>query len=70
MAFYMMASPGNKDHHGFERKISRRDAIRRRDGFGMRIFLNKYGLEPVKDVPLVQIGGMPELTTALSKKAV
>ena len=24
--------------------------------FGMRMFLKKYGLEPVKDVPLVQIG--------------
>src|SRR5262249_40443986 len=38
--------------------------------FGMRLLLNKYGLEPVKDVPLVQIGGMPQLTAALTKKAV
>src|SRR5438067_12588189 len=37
--------------------------------FGMRILLNKYGLEAIKDVPFVQIGGMPELSAALSKKA-
>ena len=28
---------------------------------GMRMLLSKYGLEADKDVPFIQIGGMPEL---------
>jgi ABC-type nitrate/sulfonate/bicarbonate transport system substrate-binding protein len=36
----------------------------------MRTFLMKYGLEPVKDVPLVQFGGLPEIATAMSKRVV
>jgi NitT/TauT family transport system substrate-binding protein len=38
--------------------------------FGMQMLLKKYGLEPVRDVPLIQIGGMPELAAALSKKTI
>jgi ABC-type nitrate/sulfonate/bicarbonate transport system substrate-binding protein len=38
--------------------------------FGMRMLLKKYNLEPVSDVPIMQIGGMPELAAALSKKAI
>jgi ABC-type nitrate/sulfonate/bicarbonate transport system substrate-binding protein len=34
------------------------------------MFLAKYGLEPVRDVPLVQIGGLPEIAAALSKKTI
>jgi ABC-type nitrate/sulfonate/bicarbonate transport system substrate-binding protein len=36
----------------------------------MRMLLKKYNLEPVSDVPIMQIGGMPELAAALSKKAI
>jgi NitT/TauT family transport system substrate-binding protein len=37
---------------------------------GMRMLLAKYGLEAAKDVPFIQIGGMPELTAALTKRTV
>jgi ABC-type nitrate/sulfonate/bicarbonate transport system substrate-binding protein len=37
---------------------------------GIRMFLSKYGLEPVRDVPIIQIGGLPEIAAALSKKTV
>ena len=38
--------------------------------FAMQMFLKKYGLEPVRDVPIIQIGGVPELAAALSKKSI
>src|SRR5260370_17786272 len=37
---------------------------------GIRMFLTKYGLEPIKDVPLVQLGGLPEIAAAMSKRTV
>ena len=36
----------------------------------MRMLLAKYGLEPARDVAFVQIGGMPEIAAALSKKII
>ena len=36
----------------------------------IQMFLKKYGLEPVRDVPIIQIGGLPELAAALSKKSI
>ena len=38
--------------------------------FAMQMYLKKYGLEPVRDVPIIQIGGVPELAAALSKKSI
>jgi len=38
--------------------------------FAIRHLLQKYGLEPVRDVPLVQIGGQPEQAAALSKRLI
>ena len=38
--------------------------------FAIQMFLKKYGLEPVRDVPIIQIGGVPELAAALSKKSI
>src|ERR671922_2779002 len=38
--------------------------------FAMRMFLKKYGLEPVRDVPIIQIGGLPELAAGLSNKSI
>ena len=38
--------------------------------FAMQMFLKKYGLEPVRDVPILQIGGVPELAAALSKRSI
>jgi ABC-type nitrate/sulfonate/bicarbonate transport system substrate-binding protein len=34
------------------------------------MLLTKYGLEAGKDVPVLQIGGMPEIASALSKKLI
>src|SRR5258708_12824438 len=36
----------------------------------MQMFLKKYGLEPVRDVPIIQIGGLPELAAGLSNKSI
>jgi len=36
----------------------------------VRKLLEKYNLKPVADVPIVQIGGMPELAAALSSGAI
>jgi ABC-type nitrate/sulfonate/bicarbonate transport system substrate-binding protein len=38
--------------------------------FAIRKLLQKYGLQPVRDVPIIQIGGMPALAAALSKGAI
>jgi NitT/TauT family transport system substrate-binding protein len=38
--------------------------------FGMRMFLAKQGLEAHKDVAFIQIGGMPEIAAALSKRII
>ena len=38
--------------------------------FAMRMFLKKYGLEPVRDVPIIQIGGVPELAAGLSNRSI
>ena len=38
--------------------------------FGMRMFLAKHGLAAHRDVAFIQIGGMPEIATALSKKII
>ena len=36
----------------------------------MQMLLKKYGLEPVRDVPIIQIGGLPELAAGLSNKSI
>jgi ABC-type nitrate/sulfonate/bicarbonate transport system substrate-binding protein len=70
VAFYVMAQPEIKNVADLKGKAVGVTRFGASTDFGMRILLSKYGLEPVKDVPLVQIGGMPQLTAALSKKAV
>ena len=70
VAFYIMAAPEIKtvaDLRGKTVGVTRFGAS---TDFGMRMLLSKYGLEAVKDVPFIQIGGMPELAAALSKKTV
>jgi len=70
VAFYVMASPEIKNVMDLKGKAVGVTRFGAATDFGMRILLNKYGLEAVKDVPFVQIGGMPELAAALSKKAI
>jgi ABC-type nitrate/sulfonate/bicarbonate transport system substrate-binding protein len=68
--FYVMAIPEIKtiaDLKGKTVGVSRFGAA---TDFGMRIFLAKHGLEAHKDVAFIQIGGMPELATALTKKII
>jgi len=70
VAFYVMAAPEIKNVMDLKGKAVGVTRFGAATDFGMRILLNKYGLDAVKDVPFVQIGGMPELAAALSKKAV
>src|SRR5437867_9803200 len=69
VAFYVMANPEIKSVSDLKGKAVGVTRFGASTDFGMRIFLSKYGLEAIKDVPFVQIGGMPELAAALSKKA-
>jgi len=69
-AFYIMASPEIKrveDLRGKPVGVTRYGAS---TDFSMRLFLRKYGLEPVRDVPVIQIGEMPAIAAALSKHSV
>ncbi len=65
--FYIMARPeinSVADLKGKTVGVSRFGAA---TDFGMRIFLAKHGLAANRDVAFIQIGGMPEIATALSK---
>lgn len=70
VAFYVMAAPEIKTVNDLKGKVVGVTRFGASTDFGMRMLLSKYGLEAAKDVPIIQIGGMPELTAALSKKTV
>jgi NitT/TauT family transport system substrate-binding protein len=68
--FYVMVAPEIhtvNDLRGKTVGVSRFGAATE---FGMRIFLARHGLEAHKDVAFIQIGGMPEIAAALSKKII
>jgi len=70
VALYVIAAPEIKnvaDLRGKPVGVSRFGAT---TDFAIQMFLKKYGLEPVRDVPIIQIGGLPELAAALSKKSI
>jgi NitT/TauT family transport system substrate-binding protein len=70
VAFYVMAPPeikSVKDLKGKPIGVTRFGAS---TDFGIRMLLTKHGLEPVRDVPILQIGGMPEIAAALSKRSI
>jgi ABC-type nitrate/sulfonate/bicarbonate transport system substrate-binding protein len=70
VAFYVMAVPEIKrieDLKGRPVGVTRFGAS---TDFGVRMLLSKYGLEGGRDVPILQIGGMPEIAGALSKRAI
>ena len=70
VALYVIAAPEIKsvsDLRGKPVGVTRFGAT---TDFAMQMFLKKYGLEPVRDVPIIQIGGVPELAAALSKKSI
>src|SRR5687767_673246 len=70
VAFYVMAAPEIKNVTDLKGKVVGVTRFGASTDFGMRMLLSKYGLEAVKDVPFIQIGGMPELTAALSNRTV
>ncbi|HVO93563.1 MAG TPA: ABC transporter substrate-binding protein [Terriglobales bacterium] len=68
--FYVMTAPeinSVADLKGKTIGVSRFGAA---TDFGMRIFLAKHGLAAHRDVAFIQIGGMPEIAAALSKKII
>lgn len=70
-AFYFMAAPGIRSVGDLRGKPVGVTRFGGSPDFAMRLVLKKYGLEPVRDVPIIQIGGgMPALAAALSKQAI
>jgi NitT/TauT family transport system substrate-binding protein len=70
VAFYVMANPSISsvaDLKGKRVGVTRFGAS---TDFAMRALLEKHNLKPVSEVPIVQIGGMPEIAAALSKGAI
>jgi ABC-type nitrate/sulfonate/bicarbonate transport system substrate-binding protein len=68
--FYVMAQPEIKTVADLKGKTIGVTRFGAATDFGMRRFLAKYGLEAHKDVAFIQIGGMPEVAAALSKKMI
>lgn len=69
-AFYLMVVPEIKSVKELKGKTIGVTRFGASTDFGIRMLLTKHGLEPVRDVPIVQIGGMPELAGALSKRTI
>src|SRR5215475_7931286 len=59
VAFYIMATPDIKTVNDLQGKTVGVTRFGSSGDVGVRMFLTKYGLEPIKDVPLVQLGGLP-----------
>jgi NitT/TauT family transport system substrate-binding protein len=70
VAFYIMATPDIKTVNDLRGKTVGVTRFGSSGDVGVRMFLTKYGLEPIKDVPLVQLGGLPETATAMSKRTI
>jgi NitT/TauT family transport system substrate-binding protein len=70
VALYIIASPEIKSVQDLKGKPVGVTRFGATTDFAMQMFLKKYGLEPVRDVPLIQIGGVPELAAALSSKSI
>ena len=68
--FYVMAAAEIKTVNDLKGKTIGVSRFGAATDFGMRMFLAKYGLEAHKDVAFIQIGGMPEIAAALSKKII
>ena len=70
VAFYVMANPAISsvaDLKGKRVGVTRFGAS---TDFAIRTLLEKHNLKPISDVPIVQIGGMPEIAAALSNGAI
>ncbi|HYA30945.1 MAG TPA: ABC transporter substrate-binding protein [Acidobacteriota bacterium] len=70
VAFYIMATPEIKSVADLKGKPMGVTRFGSSGDVGVRMFLTKYGLEPVKDVPLIQLGGLPEIAAAMTKRTI
>lgn len=70
VAFYVMAPPEIKRIEDLKGKPVGVTRFGASTDFGLRMLLAKYGLEVGRDVTILQIGGMPEIAAALSKRAI
>jgi ABC-type nitrate/sulfonate/bicarbonate transport system substrate-binding protein len=70
VAFYVMAAPEIKRVEDLKGKPVGVTRFGASTDFGLRMLLTKYGLEAGRDVPILQIGGMPEIAAALSKRSI
>ncbi len=70
VAFYVMAVPEIKRIQDLKGKPVGVTRFGASTDFGLRMLLSKYGLAAGRDVPVLQIGGMPEIASALSKRAI
>ncbi|MSP38454.1 MAG: ABC transporter substrate-binding protein [Deltaproteobacteria bacterium] len=69
-AFYIMAAPEIKTVADLKGKTLGVTRFGSSTDFALRYLLQKHGLNPDKDVNILQMGGMPELAAALSKKLI
>ena len=69
-AFYVMAPPEITSVSQLKGKPVGVTRFGASTDFSIRMLLQKYNLQPIRDVPIIQIGGMPEIAAALSKKAI
>ena len=70
VAFYVMAVPEIKRIEDLKGKPVGVTRFGASTDFGLRMLLSKYGLVAGRDVPVLQIGGMPEIASALSKRSI
>jgi NitT/TauT family transport system substrate-binding protein len=69
-AFYLMATPEITNMDQLRGKTVGVTRFGSSSDFAMRYVLQQHGLTPEKDVALLQLGGMIELATALSKRLI
>ena len=70
VALYVIAAPEIKSVADLRGKPVGGSRFGATTDFAIQMFLKKYGLEPIRDVPIIQIGGLPELAAALAKKSI
>jgi NitT/TauT family transport system substrate-binding protein len=70
VAFYVMAPPEIKRIEDLKGKTVGITRFGASTDFGLRMLLEKHGLDAARDVTTLQIGGMPEIAAALSKKTI
>jgi ABC-type nitrate/sulfonate/bicarbonate transport system substrate-binding protein len=70
VAFYVMAPPEVKSVRDLKGKPVGVTRFGASTDFAIRKLLEKYGLQPIRDVPIIQIGGLPEIAAALSKRSI